>query len=80
MAVAVAPAVVEVRRGRALDVERVAVPFARVRALLDRLGLTPHARYCERVGQPEQRLAPLADIPYDRAPYFALILVRKPVP
>lgn len=54
--------------------------YPRVRALLNRLGLTPHAHYCERVGQPEQHLAPLADIPYDRAPYFALILVRKPVP
>lgn len=52
--------------------------FARVRTLLNRLGLTPHAHYCERIGQPEQRLAPLADTPQDRAPYFALILVRKP--
>lgn len=52
--------------------------FPRIRALLERLGLTPHAHYCERVGQPEQRLAPLASITTERAPYFALILLRKP--
>ncbi len=54
--------------------------FGRVRALLDRLGLTDHAVYCERVGQPEQRLAPLASIGTNHAPYFALILIRKPSP
>lgn len=52
--------------------------FKRVRALLDQLDLTDHAYYCERVGQPEERLAPLASIDAGIAPYFALILVRKP--
>lgn len=52
--------------------------FPRIRVLLDRLGLTDFAYYCEHVGQPEQRLMPLADAGTTAAPYFALILLRKP--
>ena len=52
--------------------------YPRVRALLDRMGLTPHAYYCERVGQAGERLTSLSDYTSDTAPYFSLILVRKP--
>ncbi|MGE5546646.1 MAG: precorrin-2 C(20)-methyltransferase [Solirubrobacterales bacterium] len=50
----------------------------KVRRVLARLGLDGHARFAERVGLPEQRLAPLAEI--ETAPYFSLILVSKDRP
>ena len=48
----------------------------RVRALLERLGLTDRAVYCERVGLPAQRLSALADAS-DAAPYFSLLLIYR---
>lgn len=50
----------------------------KVRRVLERLDLLAGARYVERVGQPGQRLAPLAEIA--AAPYFSLILVHKDAP
>jgi len=50
--------------------------FARVRVLLDRLGLAAQARYVERASFPEQRILPLAEVDPDRVPYFSLILVH----
>ncbi|WP_279479228.1 precorrin-2 C(20)-methyltransferase [Aureimonas sp. SK2] len=50
--------------------------FARAKALIGTLGLTKDATYAERVGQPGERVLPLAETG-DRAPYFALILLYK---
>ena len=47
--------------------------FARVRALLDALGLTENCAYLERVSLPAERVMPLADARGD-APYFSMIL------
>ncbi|GGD04686.1 precorrin-2 C(20)-methyltransferase [Aureimonas glaciei] len=47
--------------------------FARVRALLESLGLTEACAYCERVSLPEQRILPLAAAGGE-APYFSMIL------
>ncbi|BDA82589.1 precorrin-2 C(20)-methyltransferase [Aureimonas sp. SA4125] len=47
--------------------------FARVRALLETLGLTDACAYCERVSLPEQRVLPLAEAGGE-APYFSMIL------
>ncbi len=49
----------------------------RIRALLDRLGLTDAALYAERVSLETERLSPLADLPDATAPYFSIILVQK---
>ena len=51
--------------------------FARIRALLQRLGLADDARYVARVGLAGERHAPLADVASDEAPYFSLILVHR---
>ena len=51
--------------------------WPRVRALLERLGLAPHASYCERVGLPAQRLASLDTLGDGSAPYFSLLLVYR---
>jgi len=51
--------------------------FAKVRRVLERLGLTPSCRYVERAMLPEQRVRPLAEIEADSVPYFAMILMRR---
>ncbi|UIJ71502.1 precorrin-2 C(20)-methyltransferase [Aurantimonas sp. HBX-1] len=47
--------------------------FARVRALLERLGLADHCALCERVTLDAERIVPLAEIDGD-VPYFSMIL------
>jgi precorrin-2/cobalt-factor-2 C20-methyltransferase len=50
--------------------------FAKLRRVLDRLGLTDTALYVEHATLRDQRVAPLAAVDADTAPYFALVLVR----
>lgn len=51
--------------------------FAKIRGVLDDLGLTANARYIERATMPGQRIVPLADVGEDDAPYFSMILVHR---
>lgn len=51
--------------------------FARVRALLEHLGLAEHARYIERASMAEQRVVALDDVDGADAPYFSTILVHR---
>lgn len=48
----------------------------KVRAVLDRLGLTSRAVYVERATLDAQKVFPLAEAP-ENAPYFSMILVTK---
>jgi len=50
--------------------------FARIRALLQRLGLADSARYIERATMAEQRVKALDDVDPDSTPYFSMILVH----
>ncbi|WP_062228102.1 precorrin-2 C(20)-methyltransferase [Aureimonas frigidaquae] len=50
--------------------------FARVRALLDTLGLTPHCHYLAHLTQEGQELSPLATARAE-APYFSMILGHR---
>lgn len=50
--------------------------FPRVRALIDRLGLTERAFFAAHVTLPEEVVLPLADAP-EAAPYFSMILGYK---
>jgi precorrin-2/cobalt-factor-2 C20-methyltransferase len=50
--------------------------FAKVRAVLDELGLTDRALYVERAGLPDQRVLPLAEVE-PPVPYFSMILVPR---
>jgi precorrin-2/cobalt-factor-2 C20-methyltransferase len=52
--------------------------FAKVRAALDRLGLTERATYVERASLANQRVLPLAEVAAETVPYFAMILLRGP--
>jgi precorrin-2/cobalt-factor-2 C20-methyltransferase len=50
--------------------------FAKLRRVLDRLGLIDAAVYVEHATLPDQRVAPFAAIDADTVPYFALVLLR----
>jgi precorrin-2/cobalt-factor-2 C20-methyltransferase len=50
--------------------------FAKLRRVLDRLGLIDGATYIEHASLPSQRVAPLAGIDPATVPYFAMVLVR----
>ncbi len=50
--------------------------FGRVRALLDKLGLSTQARYVERASFTDQRIVSLAEVDAAQAPYFSLILIH----
>ncbi len=51
--------------------------FAKVRRVLDELGLARHARYVEHATMESQRSMPLDEVAEDRVPYFSMILVHK---
>lgn len=51
--------------------------FARVRALIEAMGLTGAAAYVERVSLLEERVLPLAEMTEETAPYFSQILIYK---
>ena len=50
---------------------------AKVRAVLDSLGLTASAHYVERATMEHERRLPLADLDTAEAPYFSMILVHR---
>ncbi len=52
--------------------------FAKVRQVINELGLTDRARYIERATLDSQKMVPLADLPDDAtAPYFSMILIHR---
>jgi precorrin-2/cobalt-factor-2 C20-methyltransferase len=51
--------------------------FAKLRRVLDQLGLLDSAVYIERASLPNQRVAPLAAIDPAEVPYFAMALVGR---
>ena len=61
----------------ALAIIKIGRHFKRLRALIEKLNLLPHALYVERVSLDAERLMPLADVPEDTAPYFSMILIYK---
>jgi len=51
--------------------------WAWVRPLLERRGLLESSLFAQRIGWPDQRLAPAASIPAAEQPYFSLLLIRQ---
>ena len=51
--------------------------FAKVRRVLDELGLTQGARYIERATMESQRILPLDSVDPQDVPYFSMILLHK---
>ncbi|PRY77288.1 precorrin-2/cobalt-factor-2 C20-methyltransferase [Yoonia maritima] len=50
--------------------------LAKIRAVIDDLGLTDSAMYVERATLPQEVVLPLAEAP-EKAPYFSMILLTK---
>jgi precorrin-2/cobalt-factor-2 C20-methyltransferase len=68
---------------RILAAETVAVVklgrhLAKVRSVVRWLGLSDAAIYIERATTPNQRVAPLAEIEAATAPYFSMLIIRRP--
>ncbi len=59
-----------------LAILKVGRHLARIRAVLDGLGLTENAIYVERATLPEERICPLGEAT-ETAPYFSMILLTK---
>src|SRR4051794_5815253 len=51
--------------------------FAKLRRVLDELGLLDNAVYVERATLPNQRIAPLAEVDPANVPYFAMALICR---
>lgn len=51
--------------------------FAKVRAVLERLGLAEAARYVEHASLPGERVLPLAAVKEEEVPYFSMILLHR---
>lgn len=51
--------------------------LAKVRNVLDELGVSGQARYIERATMDNQRIEPLSSLSADAAPYFSMIIVRR---
>ena len=60
----------------AVSIMKVGRHLPRLRALLDKMGLTAQAGYVERASMTEQTISSLAEAP-EKAPYFSMILVNK---
>jgi cobalt-precorrin 5A hydrolase/precorrin-3B C17-methyltransferase len=66
-------------RSEAAAIMKVGRHLAKVRRVLRRLGFDESATYVERASMANERIAPLTDMADDaRAPYFSMILVRRP--
>jgi precorrin-2/cobalt-factor-2 C20-methyltransferase len=50
--------------------------LAKIRGVIDGLGLTDHAVYVERATLPQEVVLPLSEAP-EKAPYFSMILLTK---
>ncbi len=81
---AVVPATIEAERleARIAEADAVAIikvgrHFAKVRAVLEALGLAAEARYVERATMADQRILPLDAVDPAALPYFSMILVHK---
>ena len=52
--------------------------LGKVKRVLGRLGLDEGAKYVERASMTDEKVLPLAEAPDGGAPYFSMILVRRP--
>ncbi|MDP6951839.1 MAG: precorrin-2 C(20)-methyltransferase [Alphaproteobacteria bacterium] len=82
LAVIPAPLDAEALAARLATVEAAAIVklgrhFAKVRQVLDDVGLAEHARYVEHATMTNERSLPLAEVDPEAVPYFSMILVHK---
>ena len=51
--------------------------FAKIRRVLEQLGLADSARYVEHATMDSQRMLPLAAVDAEAAPYFSMVLIHR---
>ena len=68
------------RNAEAAAIMKVGRHLSRMRALLDRLSLTPRATYVAHASRPDERVAPLTELELKEAPYFSMILIPRASP
>lgn len=68
---------IQLRNCEAAAIIKVGRHMGRLSKLIEAEGLTSAATYVERATLEQERVAPLADIPENRAPYFSMILIDK---
>ncbi|WP_349359198.1 precorrin-2 C(20)-methyltransferase [Stappia sp.] len=62
---------------QAVAIMKVGRHLERLRRLIADMGLLAHAGYVERATLDSERVAPLAEVSADAAPYFSMILIYK---
>nr|WP_319385695.1 precorrin-2 C(20)-methyltransferase [uncultured Roseibium sp.] len=67
----------KIEEAQAVAIMKVGRHLARLRALLDRMGLLEQAGYVERASLEKQKVHRLIDLDADTAPYFSMILIYK---
>ncbi len=74
------PAVLKthIRSADAVAIMKVGRHLEKVRSVIDELGLTDYAQYVERATMDNQIVSPLNKLGEQAAPYFSMILIRKP--
>lgn len=63
--------------GDAIAIIKIGRHFSRLRALIEKAGLTNRAGYLERVTLENQKVMPLKEVGEEKAPYFSMILIYK---
>lgn len=63
------------RESDAAVIMKVGRQLAKIRRACEQAGVLERALYVERATQPEEKIAPLASVDMESAPYFSLILV-----
>ncbi len=66
------------KQTEAAAIMKVGRHLKKVKRVLSRLGLEAGAKYVEHASMADEKVAPLADVTQDTAPYFSMILVRRP--
>ncbi|MEO0979926.1 MAG: precorrin-2 C(20)-methyltransferase [Pseudomonadota bacterium] len=67
----------KIEEAQAVAIMKVGRHLARLKALLDRMGLLDQAGYVERASLAKQKVHRLIDLDADTAPYFSMILIYK---
>ena len=62
----------------AIAIMKVGRHLNKVRRVVDALGLTASAQYVEHATMDTQKVCPLSELDSPKAPYFSMILIRKP--
>jgi len=67
-----------IKTAHAVAVMKVGRHCDKVRRVVERLGLSQHAHYVEHASMTNQRALTLGQVDASKAPYFSMVLIRRP--